>query len=31
MNILEEAIKHYGAKMQVVVAMEEMAELTKEL
>lgn len=30
-EILKEAIKHYGAQMQVNVAIEEMSELTKEL
>lgn len=30
-EILQEAIKHYGAELQVNVAIEEMSELTKEL
>ena len=30
-DILKQAIAHYGDKMQLTVAMEEMAELQKEL
>ena len=30
-EILNEAIRHYGADLQVTVAIEEMSELTKEL
>ena len=30
-NTLEKAIAHYGAKQQIIVAIEELSELQKEL